>query len=316
MNRPAFTPASVSASILALFLIAVLAPAVPASMWSFMYRGAPLYDVGSWPDSTYMVSGAADIAAGDLNGDGRPDLVTANSHGPLTPWTGTSVSVLLHSKLPALDPFFEKKKNFVVPTGPRNIELADMNKDGKLDIVVANVTSGVSILLGNGSGGFAAHVDYATPALTGGLGIADFNDDGRLDVVVGAGTNVAILLGAVGGTLGAATTYPSGIAAVTELRAGDATGDGLADVAVVAGTTAPTVAVLIGNGAGALTGVAGPYTVGTFNATDVAIADLNADAKPDLVVAVPGDESFAVLLGTGGNAFAPRVLHDAGNLHD
>lgn len=300
------------ASILVILLFAV-APPASASSWKPLYQGAPLYDIGVFPDSQQTLSEAYDIASGDLNGDGLPDLVATNVESGLG--AGTTITVLLHSKYPALGVLFEKKKLFTVPASPHHVELADMNQDGKLDIVVSAFSGPVSVLFGDGTGGFSAHVDYATPALSGGLGVADFNGDGWPDVAVGAGSNVAVLLGTGGGALGAPTMYPSGLVNVGELRAGDATGDGVADIAVVAGTSAPTIAVLIGNGAGAFASLAGPYTVGSTDATDLAIGDINLDGLPDLAVTLPTDMGIAILMGTGGSTFSAPAFHGTGNLH-
>ena len=84
------------------------------------------------------------MAVADLNGDGRPDLVTANSDG-------NTVSVLLGNG----DGTFSVQQTFAVGRSPRAVAVADLNGDGIPDLVVANYNDDtVSVLLGKGDGTF------------------------------------------------------------------------------------------------------------------------------------------------------------------
>src|SRR5690348_1882874 len=86
------------------------------------------------------------VAAGDFNGDGKVDLVTANP-------TTDNVSVLLGQGAGA----FQAPTTFATGSGPRAVAVADFNGDGKLDLVTANSTGDtVSVLFGNGDSTFGA----------------------------------------------------------------------------------------------------------------------------------------------------------------
>jgi hypothetical protein len=87
---------------------------------------------------------------GDFNGDGKPDLVTANQGN-------NTVSVLLAEG--ALG--FQPAVNYAVGSFPNSVAVGDFNGDGKLDVVTANRSdNNVSVLLGNGDGTFQAAVNY------------------------------------------------------------------------------------------------------------------------------------------------------------
>lgn len=116
------------------------------------------------------------VAAADVNGDGKLDLVTdgvsvllGNGDGTFTSVGGTGVSA---------------------SSGSLVVSVADMNSDGKQDVVISprNIGGGtvnfIPVLLGNGNGTFQSPITWASGTqLSPGLGIADFNRDGRLDVV-------------------------------------------------------------------------------------------------------------------------------------
>jgi len=94
------------------------------------------------------------VAIGDFNGDGRPDLATAN-------WSTNNASVLLRNA----DGTYVTASNNPTGANPFDVAIGDVNGDGKADLAVSNDGSNnASILLGNGDGTFAAAVNYATGA--------------------------------------------------------------------------------------------------------------------------------------------------------
>src|SRR5207244_4079079 len=123
-------------------------------------------------------------------------------------------------------------------TSPRAVAMGDVNGDGKLDLTVPNLGSNnVTILLGNGSGGFspAAGSPVAVGTEPGSVAIGDANGDGRLDLAAAnlRSDNVTILLGNGSGGFSPAAGSPVTVGTNPEFVAvGDVNGDGRLDLAV------------------------------------------------------------------------------------
>lgn len=121
------------------------------------------------------------IAVGDFNGDGHLDIAVANQGDGTNPST---VSILLGKG----DGSFTLSNPVDVGVAPVAVAAADLNGDGKLDLVVANGGNGgpgsVSILMGNGDGTFQPAVSLPLTASLVALTLADFNGDGFLDIAV------------------------------------------------------------------------------------------------------------------------------------
>lgn len=212
--------------------------------------------------------------------------------------------------------------------------LADVNGDGKPDLVVTNInSSSVGVLLGNGDGTFQAVVTYDSgPSDPTGVVIADVNGDGKPDLLVAnycstscANGSVAVLLGNGDGTFKAAVSYSSGGYATESIAVADVNADGKPDMVVTnwcfqnTCTSQGTVAVLLGNGDGTFKAAATHVTGGAY-AYSVAIADVNHDGKLDLVVANACQTTgicttggiAGVLLGNGDGTFQPAVTYPSG----
>ncbi len=197
-----------------------------------------------------------------------------------------------------------------VGTTPRSIATADFNADGKIDMAVANGSSSsnsVTVLLGNGSGGFApaAGSPVSAGSEPSSIAVGDFNLDGKLDMAVsGQGLNkVTILLGNGSGGFAPAAGSPINVGNNPSFVAtGDFSGDGKLDLAV-ANLNDSSVSIMLGNGSGGFTQAAGsPLSVGS-QPRSIGISDFNADGRFDLAVANAGAGTVSVYLGTGGGGF-------------
>ncbi len=254
-----------------------------------------------------VVNDAVSLAVGDLNGDGKPDLVLASGSGSI-------VSLLLGVG----DGTFRPALNYNVGGSPSSVAVGDFNGDGKPDLVVT-VTNGnnssVNVLLGNGDGTFQApRVVYNLGSfdMPSGAIVGDFNADGTVDIALandGAST-VTVLLGGGDGTFG-----PSAGAKVGGMphfvAVGDFNGDGKADLAVTNSVSSGTVSVLIGNGNGTFQPAVN-YTVGSLPFSIVA-GDFNADGKIDLAVSNVNGNSVSVLLGVGDGTFRNATSYPVGS---
>jgi hypothetical protein len=248
----------------------------------------------------------AAIAAADVDGDGDIDLLTANQ---------ASVSLLRNAGdgtfLPAT----------AIPIGDYlglNLAVGDLNRDGRVDMVVGIAGStgsvGVVVRLGNGDGTFQAPgVTLTTTAtgLTRGVAIADMDRDGNPDVVVAtqAGSSFVDVLrgnGAGGLTALSRTVLPS---LPNSLAVADFNGDGAFDAAV--GEFGPVLYLLRGDGGGGLTLQGTVAAVGNSNGS-VRSADLNRDGNADLLWANNFSNAIESALGNGNGTFQAARAFPAG----
>jgi hypothetical protein len=255
------------------------------------------------------------LAAGDLNGNGRDDLVVA---------AAGSDQVFVYLQHPAGDFGPAPDYRGSVGTSPSAIALADLEGDGRLDVVVTNQFSGdVSVLRNDPAAPFAVEQRFRAGA--GLYGVEQVNNSlavdsfegaagvvaGRFDegngadlVVTNSGANtVSLLPGAGGGGfLNADPSLTSGTGSgPTAVVAGDFNGDGHLDLAVL-DRQSGEISLFLGDGHGHFTQVG---SVSAGNApTGLAVADVNGDGIPDLLVGNQfGD--VLVLLGNGDGTFQP-----------
>lgn len=256
--------------------------------------------------TTFTVSSPFMFACADVNGDGKPDLIVVN-------YSGKAVSVLLNTTAPgAATPTFSTAQSFSVGSIPLAVGLADLNGDGKPDIVVVNGGDNtISVLLNNTSPGgttplFASQQTFSTGANPDSVAIADVNGDGTPDLIVANNTDnsLSVLLnttapGSMTTSFGTSQTFATGMRPASVV-ASDVNGDGKPDL-VVANYNDQSISVLINTTApGASTPTFASqqsFRTGT-DPNSVAIADVNGDGKPDIVVANQFDNTVSVLLNT------------------
>jgi hypothetical protein len=300
------------------------------------------YDSGG----AYSVS----VAVGDVNGDGKPDLVVANQCVSSTDCTNGAIGVLLgngNGTFQAAVAYSSGGANGLSVASATSVALGDVNGDGKPDLVVSNqcgsysncqsVNGTVGVLLGNGDGTFQAAITYASGAFgSDSIAVADVNGDGKLDLLVAnqcAGGNssssctsgtVSVFLGKSDGTFLPPFTYDSGGYYADSIAVADANGDGKLDLLVVNEcalsdcSAGGGVGVLLGNGDGTFQ-AAPNYSSGGQTATSTAVADVNGDGKPDLIIANQcasggncANGEVSVLLGNGNGTFQTAVSYASG----
>jgi len=272
-----------------------------------IYRG---HGDGTFEALAFLQVGANPfgVAAGDLNGDGRPDLAVAS---------------LLSGRVFVLagngDGTFVAPQSYPVGDLPSFVAIGDLNGDGKMDLVVANSipeyggSSDLSVLLGRGDGTFGAETRYATGAAPVSVALGDFNGDGHVDLAVAdyASGDVSILVGRGDGSFGVRTDLSVGGTPVS-VAAGDFNADGRVDLAIGGGGSffssgqSQPLSLLYGRGDGTFaTEVRLPVGTG---ASAVTVSDFNADGRKDIAVAVTGADRFysgevEILLGRGDGGF-------------
>ena len=200
---------------------------------------------------------------------------------------------------------FQALQTFAVGSTPMAVVAADMNGDGRPDLVVANFDGTLSVLLSNGNGTFQAQQTFATRRYSRSLAAADVNGDGKVDLVLGDMSfpwAVSVLLGNGNGTFKALRTVAVGSVSspAYPVAVSDVNGDGKPDILAVSNSS-NIVSVLLGQLGGSFaprrTFAAGP------GPSSVAVCDVNADGKPDLVIANRSSNTVSVLIGNGTGRF-------------
>lgn len=234
------------------------------------------------------------VAAADFNGDGILDLATSSENH----WGEAVYSILLGNG----DGTFRTAVTYS-GGGSRGIAVADLNGDGKMDLVTNN-SGVVAVLLGDGDGTFQNAFFYGVTTTSYGVATADFNADGKVDVVIPDDYRggVDVLLGNGDGTLQAPILNGFFGAYPADVIVGDFNGDKKVDVAT--DDFGGTIGVALGNGDGTFR--AGINLSTGPSSSNVVAADFNHDGKLDLLVATVGAE-IIFFPGNGDGTFGSRI---------
>jgi hypothetical protein len=243
------------------------------------------------------------IGVGDFNGDGKSDLAVANADT-------NNVSLLFGNGVGG----FGTATNFPVGYTPLALAPGDFNGDGFRDIAVANFFyddngDNISVLLGNGSGGFTRAAELYAGTFPTAIVAADLNGDGKRDLaVVNAGSyDVSIFLGLGTGSFTDQAVFDVEVGP-SSIATGDFNSDGRIDLAVGNGDS-NNVSVLLGNGAGGFA-TASNFIAGV-SPSAVSTADFNGDGSTDLAVANADSNNLSILInGCAALPASPVLLTD------
>src|SRR5213080_3290722 len=337
MSRPRFLRSVV---FLSAFITPIVVTSAQTQNTSEPLASSPVSSRGAAPTKTRQavpVPGVPFDLRRRLHGPGASTPQTTSQADPLTAATlatGTSLS--------ASTMFLEAPVFSSGGYSANSVAVADVNGDGKLDLLVANFCTAtpcggdgtVGVLLGNGDGTFQPAVTYDSGGQNAvSIAVADVNSDGKPDAVVtdncvtstcDAGA-VGVLLGNGDGTFQAAVNYTSGGLSPSSVVVGDVNGDGKPDLLVGniymgnGNYSRGSVGLLLGNGDGTFLGPVSFDSGGEY-AYGVAVGDINGDGKLDLFVAnfcadsTCASGGVAVFLGKGDGSFQPVVTYGSGGL--
>ena len=206
---------------------------------------------------------------------------------------------------------FAPKVDYATGTESWSVISADVNGDGKPDLIADNFYSNtVSVLKNNGDGTFAPKVDYATGVAPISVTSADVNGDGKTDLIVAnnASNTVSVLKNNGDSTFTPKVDYATG-SAPHSVTSADVNGDGKSDL-IVTNWNSNTISVLKNNGDGTFAERV-DYATGSVPST-VTSADVNGDGKSDLIVANYGSNTLSVLDNNGDGTFASKVDYATG----
>jgi uncharacterized protein YjdB len=274
----------------------------------------PSYDNSSFASGSINLNSKVDfttgttpcrVTIGDVDGDGKSDIIVTNSaSNTVSVFRNTSTSGSLSTGS------FAAKVDFSTGTSPYFVKIADIDGDGKMDLIVTNRTANSISVLRNmstsGSISFAAKVDFTTGTNPYGLAIADLDGDGKLDVATGnfGSASVSVLRNtSISGSVSFATKvdFTAGVNSHF-LTSGDIDGDGKSDIAV-SNFSAATVSVFRNTSTAGTISTASfaakvDFTVGS-GPMELIHADIDASGKPDLIVLNKNSGTVSVLRNTG-----------------
>ncbi|CAF4008605.1 unnamed protein product, partial [Rotaria sordida] len=203
-------------------------------------------------------------------------------------------------------------------SNPYSLVVSDVNMDGRLDVIVANVgTKNIGIFLGYGNGSFAdvMTLSTGTNSQPWSVAVADFTNDGQMDIVVTIiGThNIGIFYGYGNGSYAEMVSYRTDDNYFPEVvRIGDFNNDNQADIAVVY-PDASNIGILLGYGNGSFAKHANYSIPYSTRPMWVALGDLNNDNKLDMVTANRDDNSMSIFVGYGNGSFDNPSTYPAGS---
>ncbi|HEY5168822.1 MAG TPA: VCBS repeat-containing protein, partial [Thermoleophilia bacterium] len=212
---------------------------------------------------------------------------------------------------PAAALSFTPPVHYDVGGRPADIASADVNKDGRLDLVTS-AGDGISVLIATGPGRFGPATHVVLEHRPGAIAVADFDGDGALDIVTAShdGT-VTVLQGDGAGVFITKGTFPTG-PNPTDVVVGDVTGDGVADVAT-ADRDGGGVSILKGDGAG---GLLPPLDLPVGDDCSSLLGeDFDQDGTMDLAYTRYSWEEYAgfgILLADGAGGFTPMGTYETG----
>ncbi|GAA4454352.1 FG-GAP-like repeat-containing protein [Rurimicrobium arvi] len=248
------------------------------------------------------------VASADLDGDGKPDLASIGQSA-IALYRNTSVSGSFTASS------LSSKSEIAMSTSLSGIAIADIDGDGKQDLIVINsITNKLSVFRNIATAGsltaasFAPRIDFATDGSPGGITVADFDGDGRPDVAVRNWSSFSVFRNtASGGTISVASfasrvDYPAGSYPAAGLTSCDLDGDNKAEI-IVPNYNANTISVFRNTAsAGSITAssFASAVDFATGNGPSSAITgDIDGDGRPELIVANQVSQSISILRNTG-----------------
>jgi hypothetical protein len=234
----------------------------------------------------------------NLNNDGISDLLIGGN---------TSVRIYTNNGTG----HFGIATNLSVTGTVYSMATADVNADGRLDLIVANYNDGtLTVFTNNGSGALVSNATYSAGSFVRSVAAADINGDGHPDLIAAniSSATLTILTNNGTGTFGSNATVA--VLGCYSVVAGDFNGDGLTDLIAIDGSRRPGILSVVTNSS---TGF-GPYFTITAGQESqaMAVADFNGDNKPDLVL---GNTVSSITVLLNSTQFVPPPLNivSAGN---
>ncbi|CAF4756532.1 unnamed protein product [Rotaria sp. Silwood1] len=244
------------------------------------------------------------VVAADFNKDNQLDIAVINY------WT-SDLRVFLTSGTETSAVASEYATGY--KSFPRSIAAGDFNKDGWIDVVVANsATNNIGVFLGFDYPTFRSHniVLQKRDSIPYYVAIGDFNKDSQWDIAIACRktNNIAVVLGKGNGTFAKEQLYALPVSAdPRSLVIGDFNNDNISDIAV-ANSRKKSISILLGNGNGTFAPHMSQKTIDA-SPVSIAVGDFNNDSRQDIVVALEYANSIGIFIGIGNGSFQNQISY-------
>ncbi|MBX3358789.1 MAG: VCBS repeat-containing protein [Phycisphaeraceae bacterium] len=268
--------------------------------------GAMAQSVGFSQPVTLTTGGTAvAVATADFDGDGKVDIASLNSDGTVKMHRGLGggsfAAATALGAVPLWDPTRET---------PSVLLAGDVNGDGRVDLAVAGFSVPIHLILNQGNGVFGQAINTCfIGSFPPKVMLRDVNKDGRQDILLNSpGT---LMISSASG-FASQFVFLNGVNQNSAMAVGDFDGDGLTDLAVTKGEAPFGIRILHRNPGTTVSFTEAAFIPSQEFISDLGAADINGDAKPDLVTIKGAQNRAEVLVGLGANAFAAPVSHATG----
>lgn len=257
-------------------------------------------------DSTSGIE-TTDLKYGDFDNDGKIDLAVVDRlNNTLSIYKNTSSATTIS---------FAAKIDYITGSAPYNLNIGDLDGDGKLDIIVSNQNSNSVSIYKNTSSlnaiSFNSKIDFTTGTQPGAIAVADIDNDGKLDLSIVcidlAGTISFLINTSTGSSISFATKFDIAVGGtLNNIAAGDFNNDGKIDI-VATNFTTNRLTILQNNSNGSISFGSSNISLSYAYPKGLAVADIDGDDKLDIITVCSTSSMVVIYRNTsslGSMAFA------------